>query len=133
MNLVSSDVHESSCTDKPTAAAGRSAQSGGTEWTSATSGSHPPPLQSGSQSAAAQSPPQSAAASKNQSQVGFFWLFEDANFLSASLQQGGVSHMQGMMPHQGLGQQMVHPTPGGGAQMQGQWRQPLGGQETPPL
>lgn len=40
--------------------------------------------------------------------------------------------MQGMMPHQGLGQQMVHPTPGGGAQMQGQWRQPLGGQETPP-
>lgn len=48
------------------------------------------------------------------------------------LQQGGVSHMQGMMPHQGLGQQMVHPTPGGGAQMQGQWRQPLGGQETPP-
>lgn len=51
---------------------------------------------------------------------------------SASLQQGGVSHMQGMMPHQGLGQQMVHPTPGGGAQMQGQWRQPLGGQETPP-
>uniref|UniRef100_H3C3D4 Uncharacterized protein n=1 Tax=Tetraodon nigroviridis TaxID=99883 RepID=H3C3D4_TETNG len=40
--------------------------------------------------------------------------------------QGGVSHMQGMMPHQGLGQQMVHPTPGGGAQMQGQWRQPLG-------
>lgn len=40
--------------------------------------------------------------------------------------------MQGMMPHQGLGQQMVHPTAGGGAQMQGQWRQPLGGQETPP-
>ena len=60
-----------------------------------------------------------------------FFVFEDANFLSASLQQGGVSHMQSMMPHQGLGQQMVHPTPGGGAQMQGQWRQPLGGQETP--
>lgn len=57
---------------------------------------------------------------------------DDAHFLlCASLQQGGVAHMQGMMPHQGLGQQMVHPTPGGGAQMQGQWRQPLGGQETP--
>lgn len=42
-----------------------------------------------------------------------------------------MAHMQGMMPHQGLGPQMVHPTPGGGAQMQGQWRQPLGGQETP--
>ncbi|XP_034075514.1 mediator of RNA polymerase II transcription subunit 25 isoform X4 [Gymnodraco acuticeps] len=42
--------------------------------------------------------------------------------------QGGVSHMQGMMSHQGLGQQLVHPTPGGGAQMQSQWRQPLAGQ-----
>ena len=39
--------------------------------------------------------------------------------------------MQGMMSHQGLGQQLVHPTPGGGAQMQGQWRQPLGGQKAP--
>lgn len=57
----------------------------------------------------------------------------DAHFLFVRLQQGGVAHMQGMMPHQGLGQQMVHPTPGGGAQMQGQWRQPLGGQETPRL
>lgn len=66
------------------------------------------------------------------SRVRFFRVLEDADFLSASLQQGGVSHMQGMMPHQGLGQQMVHPTPGGGAQMQGQWRQPLGGQETRP-
>lgn len=36
--------------------------------------------------------------------------------------------MSGMMSHQGLGQQLVHPTPGGGAQMQGQWRQPLAGQ-----
>ncbi|XP_041827185.1 mediator of RNA polymerase II transcription subunit 25 isoform X1 [Melanotaenia boesemani] len=43
-------------------------------------------------------------------------------------QQSGVSHMQGMMSHQGLGQQLVHPAPGGGAQMQGQWRQPLAGQ-----
>ncbi|XP_010766997.1 mediator of RNA polymerase II transcription subunit 25 isoform X2 [Notothenia coriiceps] len=42
--------------------------------------------------------------------------------------QGGVSHMQGMMSHQGLGQQLVHPTPGGGTQMQSQWRQPLPGQ-----
>ncbi|KAM6957383.1 mediator of RNA polymerase II transcription subunit 25 [Aplochiton taeniatus] len=48
--------------------------------------------------------------------------------LSQQQPQGGVSHMQGMMPHQGLGQQLVHPTPGGGAQMQGQWRQPLTGQ-----
>ncbi|TWW70350.1 Mediator of RNA polymerase II transcription subunit 25 [Takifugu flavidus] len=48
--------------------------------------------------------------------------------LSQQQPQGGVAHMQGMMPHQGLGQQMVHPTPGVGAQMQGQWRQPLGGQ-----
>lgn len=37
--------------------------------------------------------------------------------------------MAGMMSHQGLGQQLVHPTPGGGAQMQGQWRQPLAGQQ----
>ncbi|XP_069565103.1 mediator of RNA polymerase II transcription subunit 25 isoform X4 [Brachyistius frenatus] len=48
--------------------------------------------------------------------------------LSQQQPQGGVSHMQGMMSHQGLGQQLVHPTPGGGAQMQSQWRQPLGGQ-----
>ncbi|XP_073351067.1 mediator of RNA polymerase II transcription subunit 25 isoform X5 [Pagrus major] len=48
--------------------------------------------------------------------------------LSQQQPQGGVSHMSGMMPHQGLGQQLVHPTPGGGAQMQGQWRQPLAGQ-----
>lgn len=47
--------------------------------------------------------------------------------LSQQQPQGGVSHMQGMMPHQGLGQQLVHQTPGGGAQMQGQWRQPLAG------
>uniref|UniRef100_A0A7N8WSM1 Mediator of RNA polymerase II transcription subunit 25 n=1 Tax=Mastacembelus armatus TaxID=205130 RepID=A0A7N8WSM1_9TELE len=31
-------------------------------------------------------------------------------------------------PVRGLGQQLVHPAPGGGAQMQGQWRQPLAGQ-----
>ncbi|KAF3846133.1 hypothetical protein F7725_003211 [Dissostichus mawsoni] len=48
--------------------------------------------------------------------------------LSQQQPQGGVSHMQGMMSHQGLGQQLVHPTPGGGAQMQSQWRQPLAGQ-----
>uniref|UniRef100_A0A3Q0R729 Mediator complex subunit 25 n=1 Tax=Amphilophus citrinellus TaxID=61819 RepID=A0A3Q0R729_AMPCI len=48
--------------------------------------------------------------------------------VSVSLQQGGVSHMPGMMSHQGLGQQLVHQTPGGGAQMQGQWRQPMAGQ-----
>uniref|UniRef100_A0A8C7XCE1 Uncharacterized protein n=1 Tax=Oryzias sinensis TaxID=183150 RepID=A0A8C7XCE1_9TELE len=45
-----------------------------------------------------------------------------------SQQQGGVPHMQGMMSHQGLGQQLVHQAPGGGAQMQGQWRQPMPGQ-----
>uniref|UniRef100_A0A671Y9N3 Mediator of RNA polymerase II transcription subunit 25 n=1 Tax=Sparus aurata TaxID=8175 RepID=A0A671Y9N3_SPAAU len=44
--------------------------------------------------------------------------------LSQQQPQGGVSHMSGMMSHQ-IGQQLVHPTPGGGAQMQGQWRQPL--------
>ncbi|XP_063760901.1 mediator of RNA polymerase II transcription subunit 25 isoform X6 [Eleginops maclovinus] len=48
--------------------------------------------------------------------------------LSQQQPQGGVSHMPGMMSHQGLGQQLVHPTPGGGPQMQGQWRQPLAGQ-----
>ncbi|XP_035511398.1 mediator of RNA polymerase II transcription subunit 25 isoform X4 [Morone saxatilis] len=48
--------------------------------------------------------------------------------LSQQQPQGGVSHMPGMMAHQGLGQQLVHPTPGGGAQMQGQWRGPLAGQ-----
>ncbi|XP_051244668.1 mediator of RNA polymerase II transcription subunit 25 isoform X2 [Dicentrarchus labrax] len=47
--------------------------------------------------------------------------------LSQQQPQGGVSHMPGMMAHQGLGQQLVHPTPGG-AQMQGQWRGPLAGQ-----
>uniref|UniRef100_A0AAV2KHB9 Uncharacterized protein n=1 Tax=Knipowitschia caucasica TaxID=637954 RepID=A0AAV2KHB9_KNICA len=48
--------------------------------------------------------------------------------LSQQQPQGGMSHMSGMMSHQGMGQQLVHPTPGGGAAMQGQWRQPLGGQ-----
>ncbi|KAM9745690.1 mediator of RNA polymerase II transcription subunit 25 [Menidia menidia] len=48
--------------------------------------------------------------------------------LSQQQPQGGVSHMPGMMPHQGLGQQLVHPAPGEGAQMQNQWRQPLAGQ-----
>uniref|UniRef100_A0A4W5QG53 Mediator of RNA polymerase II transcription subunit 25 n=1 Tax=Hucho hucho TaxID=62062 RepID=A0A4W5QG53_9TELE len=48
--------------------------------------------------------------------------------LSQQQPQGGVGHMQGMMPHQGLGGQLVHPTPGAGAQMQAQWRQPLAGQ-----
>ncbi|XP_034046261.1 mediator of RNA polymerase II transcription subunit 25 isoform X2 [Thalassophryne amazonica] len=43
--------------------------------------------------------------------------------LSQQQPQGGV-----LMSHQGLGQQMVHPQPGGGAQMQNQWRQPLTGQ-----
>ncbi|XP_028311981.1 mediator of RNA polymerase II transcription subunit 25 isoform X2 [Gouania willdenowi] len=48
--------------------------------------------------------------------------------LSQQQPQGGVSHMSGMMAHQNLQQQLVHQTPGGGAQMQGQWRQPLAGQ-----
>ncbi|XP_041735319.1 mediator of RNA polymerase II transcription subunit 25 isoform X4 [Coregonus clupeaformis] len=48
--------------------------------------------------------------------------------LSQQQPQGGVGHMQGMMPHQGLGGQLVHPTPGAGTQMQAQWRQPLAGQ-----
>lgn len=48
------------------------------------------------------------------------------------VQQGGASHMSGVLSHQGLGQQSVHPAPGGGPQMQGQWRQPLGGQQAPP-
>ncbi|KAM3598776.1 uncharacterized protein V6R79_022420 [Siganus canaliculatus] len=47
--------------------------------------------------------------------------------LSQQQPQGAVPHMPGMMSHQGLGQQLVHPTQGG-AQMQGQWRQPLAGQ-----
>ncbi|XP_031718097.1 mediator of RNA polymerase II transcription subunit 25 isoform X5 [Anarrhichthys ocellatus] len=46
--------------------------------------------------------------------------------LSQQQPQGGVSHMSGMMSHQGLGQQLVHPAPGVGPQMQSQWRQPLG-------
>lgn len=48
--------------------------------------------------------------------------------LSQQQPQGGVSHMPGIMSHQGLGQQLVHSAPGGGAQMQGQWRQPMPGQ-----
>uniref|UniRef100_A0A4W4EEH1 Mediator of RNA polymerase II transcription subunit 25 n=1 Tax=Electrophorus electricus TaxID=8005 RepID=A0A4W4EEH1_ELEEL len=46
--------------------------------------------------------------------------------LSQQQPQSGVSHMQGMLPLQGLSQQMVHPA-GGGAQIQPQWRQPLPG------
>ncbi|XP_056263122.1 mediator of RNA polymerase II transcription subunit 25 isoform X2 [Pseudoliparis swirei] len=52
--------------------------------------------------------------------------------LSQQQPQGGASHMSGVLSHQGLGQQSVHPAPGGGPQMQGQWRQPLGGQQAPP-
>ncbi|XP_019950348.1 mediator of RNA polymerase II transcription subunit 25 isoform X6 [Paralichthys olivaceus] len=47
--------------------------------------------------------------------------------LSQQQPQGGVTHMPGIMSHQGLGQQLVHSAPGGGAQMQAQWRQPLAG------
>ncbi|XP_054615385.1 mediator of RNA polymerase II transcription subunit 25 isoform X2 [Dunckerocampus dactyliophorus] len=50
------------------------------------------------------------------------------SLLLSQQQPGGVSHMPGMMSHQGLGQQMVHSAPGGGAQMQAQWRQPMAGQ-----
>ncbi|XP_015248699.1 PREDICTED: mediator of RNA polymerase II transcription subunit 25 isoform X4 [Cyprinodon variegatus] len=50
------------------------------------------------------------------------------SLLLSQQQPGAVSHMPNMMSHQALGQQMVHPTPGGGAQMQGQWRQPMTGQ-----
>lgn len=58
------------------------------------------------------------------------WAFAEVKwFFCLFLQQGGVSHMPGMMSHQSLGQQMVHPTPGVGAQMQGQWRQPLAGEQ----
>ncbi|XP_037544632.1 mediator of RNA polymerase II transcription subunit 25 [Nematolebias whitei] len=42
--------------------------------------------------------------------------------------QSAVSHMPNMMSHQGLGPQLVHSTPGGGPQMQNQWRQPMPGQ-----
>ncbi|XP_037112225.1 mediator of RNA polymerase II transcription subunit 25 isoform X2 [Syngnathus acus] len=48
--------------------------------------------------------------------------------LSQQQPQGAVSHMPGMMSHQGLGQQMVHSAPGAGPQMQAQWRQPMPGQ-----
>uniref|UniRef100_A0A8C6KUL5 Mediator of RNA polymerase II transcription subunit 25 n=3 Tax=Nothobranchius TaxID=28779 RepID=A0A8C6KUL5_NOTFU len=48
--------------------------------------------------------------------------------LSQQQPQNAVSHMPNMMSHQGLGQQLVHSAPGGGAQMQGQWRQPMTGQ-----
>ncbi|KAK2829750.1 hypothetical protein Q7C36_017740 [Tachysurus vachellii] len=47
--------------------------------------------------------------------------------LSQQQPQSGVSHMQGMIPLQGLSQSMVHPT-GAGAQIQPQWRQPISGQ-----
>ncbi|XP_013874225.1 mediator of RNA polymerase II transcription subunit 25 [Austrofundulus limnaeus] len=48
--------------------------------------------------------------------------------LSQQQPQSAVSHMPNMMSHQGLGPQLVHSTPGGGPQMQGQWRQPMTGQ-----
>ncbi|XP_051572607.1 mediator of RNA polymerase II transcription subunit 25 isoform X2 [Myxocyprinus asiaticus] len=44
--------------------------------------------------------------------------------LSQQQPQGGMQGMQGMHPIQ----QMVHPAPGGGTQMQPQWRQPHQGQ-----
>ncbi|CAL8310796.1 unnamed protein product [Arctogadus glacialis] len=47
--------------------------------------------------------------------------------LSQQQPQGGVSHMPGMMSHPGLGPQLVHQAPVGGAQMQAQWRQPMTG------
>ncbi|XP_053474533.1 mediator of RNA polymerase II transcription subunit 25 isoform X1 [Ictalurus furcatus] len=47
--------------------------------------------------------------------------------LSQQQPQSGVSHMQGMLPLQGLSQSMVHPT-GAGAQIQPQWRQSIPGQ-----
>uniref|UniRef100_A0A8C9T784 Mediator of RNA polymerase II transcription subunit 25 n=1 Tax=Scleropages formosus TaxID=113540 RepID=A0A8C9T784_SCLFO len=49
--------------------------------------------------------------------------------LSQQQPQAAVSHMQpGMIPHQALGQPLVHTSPGGGAPLQAQWRQPLAGQ-----
>ncbi|XP_072550041.1 mediator of RNA polymerase II transcription subunit 25 isoform X2 [Salminus brasiliensis] len=48
------------------------------------------------------------------------------SLLLSQQQPSGVSHMQGMLPLQGLNQQMVHPA--GGAQIQPQWRQPIAGQ-----
>ncbi|KAI5619725.1 mediator of RNA polymerase II transcription subunit 25 isoform X3 [Silurus asotus] len=47
--------------------------------------------------------------------------------LSQQQPQSAVSHMQGMLPLQGLNQPMVHPT-GAGAQIQNQWRQSIPGQ-----
>ncbi|XP_022529723.1 mediator of RNA polymerase II transcription subunit 25 isoform X2 [Astyanax mexicanus] len=47
------------------------------------------------------------------------------SLLLSQQQPSGVSHMQGMLPLQGLNQQMVHPA--GGAQIQPQWRQPIAG------
>ncbi|XP_023654356.1 mediator of RNA polymerase II transcription subunit 25 isoform X2 [Paramormyrops kingsleyae] len=49
--------------------------------------------------------------------------------LSQQQPQGAVSHMPaGVLTHQALGQPLVHAPPGGGAQLQPQWRQPLPGQ-----
>ncbi|XP_047656923.1 mediator of RNA polymerase II transcription subunit 25 isoform X2 [Tachysurus fulvidraco] len=49
------------------------------------------------------------------------------SLLLSQQQPSGVSHMQGMIPLQGLNQSMVHPT-GAGPQIQSQWRQPISGQ-----
>ncbi|KAM9457109.1 mediator of RNA polymerase II transcription subunit 25 isoform 2-T2 [Clarias gariepinus] len=49
------------------------------------------------------------------------------SLLLSQQQPSGVSHMQGMLPLQGLNQPMVHPT-GAGPQIQSQWRQPMSGQ-----
>lgn len=128
-----SDDHESSRTEQPTVTGQRgAAQSGGT---SPASGCHTPPLKPRSQSAASQSPPQPAATSKNKTTSvslshSCSSVEVDKTSVSVSSQQGGVSHMPGMMSHQGLGQQLVHSAPGGGPQMQAQWRQPLVGQSS---
>ncbi|XP_069047887.1 mediator of RNA polymerase II transcription subunit 25 isoform X3 [Lepisosteus oculatus] len=54
------------------------------------------------------------------------------SLLLSQQQPAGVPHMQGaMLSHQTMGQQMVHAPPGGGQQMQAQWRQPLAGNYTP--
>ncbi|XP_066564897.1 mediator of RNA polymerase II transcription subunit 25 isoform X3 [Amia ocellicauda] len=51
------------------------------------------------------------------------------SLLLSQQQPSAVPHLQGaMLSHQTLGQTMVHPTPGGGQQMQAQWRPTLPGQ-----
>lgn len=151
-SLTSSLSHwlsdENSCYRQSAASCHRcTPQSDGTGRPGSSSASNPPTLQPGCQSTAPQPPAQPAATGETTGQSELILLVLSKCFgvgdcvrlacpASTSClchhfsisQQGAVSHMPaGVLTHQALGQPLVHAPPGGGAQLQPQWRQPLPG------